>query len=170
MGSLHLPPAMPKDATPDPKMSSFPLLVCTHSDEEVRRSYRKAALKYHPDKALSVCKFTMEFPGGGGGGLGALSRAGSIASAAGGGGSFNGQAGGGIGSFSSFAGGGVGPSSLSSPQLSGCGSLLSPSLKLSGTADMETRLREEAALLFNFINQVRGWRGGVGRKRYAGRR
>ena len=81
------------------------------SDEEVRRSYRKAALKYHPDKAAAACRFAMELQAGGG----------------------NGSSGGGGG-----GGGGL------------------VSLRLGGVGEVESRVREEAAELFNIITQVGG--------------
>ena len=89
--------------------SPLPLPPC--SDEEVRRSYRKAALKYHPDKAAAACRFSMELQAGGG----------------------NGSSGGGGG-----GGGGL------------------VSLRLGGVGEVESRVREEAAELFNIITQVGG--------------
>jgi hypothetical protein len=29
---------------------------------QVRKAYRKAALKYHPDKAVAACKFSIQLP------------------------------------------------------------------------------------------------------------
>ncbi len=87
------------------------------SEEEVRKAYRRAALKYHPDKASAACRFEPAVPleGGGGGG-----------SSAGGAGT----------------GGGGGAAGV-------------PLEVAGGASEADARVREEAAWLFNLINQVR---------------
>jgi DnaJ family protein C protein 7 len=71
---------------------------CT--DEDVRRAYRKAALKFHPDKALSACRYGLDLPS-------------HILAA-------------------------------SDPR----------NHKVVGSQEIESRLREEASILFNVINQA----------------
>lgn len=93
-------------------------------DEDVRRSYRKAALKYHPDKALAACKYAAEVP-----------AAVVVSSGAGAGPS----AGRSSGSGSATGVGGAN------------GALV---LRMVGGVELETRLREEATALFNLINQA----------------
>lgn len=126
------------------------------SEEEVRKSYRKLALRYHPDKALANCKFAVKVlafaaaaapaPGGPAPSAGASGSSGP----AGGSGNGNGAAAplgrsssSGLGNGSSGGDGGGGGGGLA----------------LAGVADIEARVREEAAWLFNLINQVGG---GVG--------
>ena len=72
------------------------------ADEDVRRAYRKAALKFHPDKALSACKYSVELP-----------------------------------------------LIIQPPP-----GLLCLNLKVCGSQEIEVRLREEASILFNIINQA----------------
>ncbi|GAX85610.1 hypothetical protein CEUSTIGMA_g13025.t1 [Chlamydomonas eustigma] len=119
-------------------------LICSASDEDLRKSYRKAALKYHPDKAATACRYALELPV-------VAEAAGSRGASSGGSGTRSGSTGGGAAAAETGGRKQAGVARLSSHQSST--SAVMASLRLVGSEAVAARIREAPAELFNYITQ-----------------